>query len=254
MVIIISPAKSLDFSKVKADIPYTLPVFQDEAEVLVKKLKTYSKGKLKSLMKISDKLADLNYNRYKEWEKAFNPEVAKQAVLAFNGEVYNGLQAGTLDKEILVYAQEHLRIISGLHGYLKPLDLIRPYRLEMGTNLPVNRHKDLYNFWGNKIHQHLENLISKQKEQVLINLASNEYAKAAKLEQLPFKVITPVFKELRGDKYKQITIYFKKARGLLTRFILNNRIENAEEVKLFDFEGYAFYHELSNENEWVFTR
>ena len=254
MVIIISPAKSLDFSTVDTDVPYTQPVFPDESERIVNKLKNFSKNRLKDLMKTSDKLADLNYNRYKEWKKVFSPDVAKQAILTFNGEVFNGLQANTFAIDDLQYAQEHLRILSGLHGYLRPLDLIQPYRLEMGTDLKINRKADLYEFWGDKIYDHLNELLENQQEKVLVNLASNEYAKAAKLEKLPYRIITPVFKELRGEEYKQITIYFKKARGLLTSFILKNRIETPEEIKLFDYEGYVFHQQLSSENEWVFTR
>lgn len=254
MVIIISPAKSLDFKTVNTAIDSSQPFFQDESEILVNKLKTYSKSKLQSLLNISDKLAELNFQRYKEWKKSFLPDNSKHAVLAFNGEVYNGLRAKNLSDEDLYYAQNHLRILSGLHGILRPLDLIRPYRLEMGIPLKANRKKDLYAFWGDKIMNHLNNLTEKQISPVIINLASKEYAKAAKLERLPFKVITPIFKELRNDEYKQITLYFKKARGLLTRFIVTNRIETPDEIKLFDYEGYAFHQELSNENEWVFTR
>lgn len=254
MLVIISPAKSLDFSPVDEHLPYSEPVFQDESEMLMNKLSSFSKKKLRELMGISDKLADLNYNRCKKWEKYFKPGVAKQALLAFNGEVFNGLQADSFSISDLEYAQEHLRILSGLHGFLRPLDLIRPYRLEMGIELRIRRKANLYQFWGDKIHHHIKNMIEQQDEPVLINLASNEYAKVVQLEKLPYRVITPVFKELRGDEYKQITIYFKKARGLLTSFILKNKLETPDEIKLFDYEGYGFHEALSTENEWVFTR
>lgn len=255
MVIIISEAKLLDFKQVNTNIPYSFPVYVKEAEQLVKALRRYSRHDLKTLLNVNETLADLNYNRYQEWCEEFNPPDAKQAALAFNGEVFNGLNAETFSLEDLNYAQEHLRILSALHGCLRPLDLIRPYRLDMGANFKINKKENLYAFWGNKIHNHLKDLIANQQEKVLINLASNEYVKAAKPNDLPFRIITPVFKELRqGDEYKTIVIYLKKARGLLTSFIIKNRIENPEEIKLFDYEGYAFHHELSTKNEWVFTR
>ncbi|MCG8702449.1 MAG: peroxide stress protein YaaA [Bacteroidales bacterium] len=254
MKIIISPAKSLDFKKPTIDIPSQQPRFQDESQVLVNALKKKSKATLKSLMSISDKLADLNYHRYKEWEKEFNTDVAKQAILTFNGEVYNGLRANDLTQEDLQFANEHLRMLSGLHGILRPFDLIRPYRLEMGIKLKVKRKLDLYGFWGDKIHNCLKEDLGIDNEPVLVNLASAEYFKAALLDKMPYRVVTPVFLEYRDDEYKPITIYFKKARGLMVRFIITNRLQHVEELKLFDYEGYAFHQELSDENKWVFTR
>lgn len=254
MITIISPAKNLDFkSQVKIKVS-TQPIFRKESERLIRALRKIKPADLMSLMSISEKLAILNFERYRNWSLPFTSENARQAILAFNGEVYNGLKAKELTEEDLMYAQDHLRILSGLHGLLRPLDLIQPYRLEMGTDLPVGQSDNLYSYWGNKIHNHLRELLTLTDNPVLINLASNEYAKAALLIKFKAKIVTPVFYELRGDEYQMITVYAKKARGLMTRFIIENRIEDPEQLKLFDVEGYFYNDNLSDEKKWVFCR
>ena len=254
MITIISPAKALDFkSEIKLE-NYTSTTFQKESVQLINKLKKLKPAEIKQLMSLSDKLAQLNFERYHDWSKEFTLKNARQAILAFNGEVYNGLQAKTLKKDDIDYAQEKLRILSGLHGIIKPLDLIQPYRLEMGTKLKVGKKNNLYEFWGAKLNKALSAELSTHTEPVLINLASNEYSKAALLNKLKFKVITIDFKELKGEELKTITIYTKKARGLMTRFMITNRIDIADDLKHFDYEDYAYAENLSNDTKWVFTR
>lgn len=254
MITILSPAKNLNFKPTSQIEFSTQPLFCEEAIQLVDKLKSLSSSNLGELMNLSSKLTELNYNRYKQWSEQPARENTKQAILAFNGEVYNGLRASELSTDDLMFAQEHIGILSGLYGFLRPLDLIQPYRLEMGTPLKVGRTRNLYEFWGSKIKQQLRSVIEMQTDPVLLNLASVEYSKAAMDDDSPFRVITPVFKELRGESYKLITIYFKKARGLMTRFIVQNRIDTVEDIKHFDWEGYQFAEALSTKNEWVFSR
>ncbi|MBN2347409.1 MAG: peroxide stress protein YaaA [Bacteroidales bacterium] len=254
MITIISPAKNLNFNAQNVTDKYTIPVFLEESEKIIKRLKTLSPKNIAALMNVSSKIADLNYSRFQQWQPDLTLPEAKQAVLAFNGEVYNGLKAYTLTAADLDFAQDHLRILSGLHGILRPLDLIRPYRLEMSTKIKIGRKNNLYEFWDKKIHKHLFNLLASHKEKIIINLASNEYAKAALLNNFKQRVITPVFKELKDDQYNVITIYAKKARGLLTRYILKNRINDPQQLKMFEEEGYFYQENLSTKNEWVFTR
>lgn len=254
MIIILSPAKNLDFGSAIKPVQHTLPAFTEKSVVLAEELKKYSPEKLQKLMGISPKLAILNWERFQNWTKDFDPSHARQAILAFNGEVYNGLRAGNLSEDSLYYAQDHLRILSGLYGVLRPLDLIQPYRLEMGTALRIGKHKDLYSFWGRDILTDLNGLKKELKSDILINLASQEYARAALTDQFDGRVITPVFKQLKGERLTTITIFMKKARGLMTRFILENRIEDPEELKLFDQEGYFFDANMSNETKWYFIR
>lgn len=254
MIIILSPAKSLNFKLDSPTNKYSHPVFVNEAQALVKVLRTHSPANITDLMKISNGLGELNFLRYQKWEPEHTLENSKQAIFAFNGEVYNGLNATTINNNSLLFAQKHIRILSGLYGLLKPLDLIQPYRLEMGTKLPVNEHKNLYSYWNNKINTSLNQELNDLNSKCLINLASNEYAKAARLKKINSRVITPVFKELKGDVYKVITVYAKKARGLMTRFIADNKIDNPEDIKHFDTDSYQYNDRLSSENEWVFTR
>ena len=254
MITIISPAKNLDFKsqlKVKAN---TQPLFQKESERLIKTLRKLRPVDLRSIMGISDKLAVLNFERYQTWSLPFSPDNARQAVLAFNGEVYHGLKARDLWEEDLHYAQIHLRILSGLHGILRPLDLIQAYRLEMGTELAVGKYENLYAFWNSKIHNHLKESLANEQHPVLINLASNEYAKVTRLKKLEAKTITPTFYQLKGNDYKMIVVYAKKARGLMTRYIIDNRIDDPEQLKLFDAEGYFYNENLSTEDKWIFCR
>jgi cytoplasmic iron level regulating protein YaaA (DUF328/UPF0246 family) len=205
-------------------------------------------------MGISDKLGVLNYDRYQEWSTPFTEDNAKQAVLAFNGDVYTGLDANSFKADEFKFAQKHLRILSGLYGLLKPLDLMQPYRLEMGTKFANQRGKDLYQFWGETITEALNKQLKSVKSDVLVNLASNEYFKSVKPKLLNAEVITPVFKDWKGDKYKIISFYAKKARGLMAAYIIKNKLTDVEAIKGFDYEGYCFNEGMSSAKEWVFTR
>ena len=254
MLVVISPAKTLDFETEPVITDHSLPLFLDDSEKLIKKLRSLSKKKIKELMNISDNLVDLNKSRYEQWDRQFDAEHAKQAVLAFKGDVYLGLEAEKFSESDFEFAQNHLRILSGLHGVLKPLDLIRPYRLEMGTKLPVGRRKDLYHFWDKKVTEVLNEEAAQQDSKVLVNLASNEYFKVIQPKFLKSEIITPVFKDFKGDKYKIISFFAKKARGMMAAFIIKNKLTDVEQIKAFDTDGYAFNAELSEGNEWVFTR
>lgn len=254
MIVILSPAKSLNF---KVDGPtesHSIPIFINEAHKLIRVLQKHSPTKLTELMKISSGLGELNYLRFQKWELDHNQSNSKQAIFAFNGEVYNGFKAHTLDSESLVFAQHHIRILSGLYGILNPLDLVQPYRLEMSTKLKLNEFKNLYTFWDDKINTTINQELKVQKNECLINLASVEYSKAVKLKNINTQIITPVFKELSGDSYKVIPVYAKKARGLMSRFIVDNKIVDPQEIKHFDVEGYHYSDTHSTEQEWVFTR
>ncbi len=252
MITIISPAKLLNFDKQNVTEEFTQPLYLNESQVLVDKLKLLNSKKISSLMGLSKKLADLNFERYQQWHLPFTPENAKQALFAFNGEVFNGLEADSLKKRDVEFAQDNLRILSGLYGILRPLDLIQPYRLEMGTKIGVNRAKTLCEYWSKKITNHLLNEMP--NEDGLVNLASNEYFKVIDKKQFKRRVITPVFKDEKNGVYKVITIYAKHARGMMTRFIMQNKITSPEEIKAFDEKGYVFNPNLTNGDEWVFTR
>jgi len=254
MITLLSPAKLLNFEKQQITDVFTIPRFMEEAGQLISKLRELSEEELANLMDINDQLARLNYERYQQWSPPFTTGNAKQSIFSFNGEVYNGLKAAELTSEDLKFAQETLRMLSGLYGLLRPLDLIQPYRLEMNTKLQVGSNKNLYEFWGDKIYDLLKNEIQKHKNKFIINLASNEYGKAAKLKKFGDKVITPVFKELKGEHYKVIVVYTKKARGMMSRFIIQNRIDEPEQLKHFEDEGYFYNDEFSSDNEWCFSR
>ncbi len=254
MLLVLSPAKTLDFESPAKTELFNQPVFLDESEELIGQLKVLEPSDISSLMSVSEKLATLNSNRFLEWQRPFTPENSKQALLAFNGDVYEGLAAETLSEADLAWANQHLRILSGLYGLLKPLDLIQPYRLEMGTRFSNLRGKNLYEFWGSKITEKLNQEIVEQKSPVLVNLASNEYFKAVKPKLLNGEVITPVFKDWKNGKYKVISFYAKKARGLMAAYIIKNQIESPEQLKEFDSAGYAFSAEESSHKEWVFLR
>lgn len=252
MKIIISPAKSLDFDTIASTKEYTQPRFLEHSEKLNKKLKTISKNKLSELMSISDDLAALNYERNQEWNPPFTLDNAKQAVFAFTGEVFRGLDIMTLSEEKITVVQDKLRILSGLYGILKPLDLIQPYRLEMGTKMKVGRADNLYKFWGTLL---AESLNEELKDgELLINLASSEYFKAVPEKALKVPMITPVFKDFKNGQYKTIMTYAKKARGLMVRYIVDNGVETLDELKGFNVDGYAFSETMSAKNELVFTR
>ncbi len=252
MKIIISPAKSLDFENKATTTVYTQPRFLEESEKLNKKLKTLSRKKLGALMKISDDLASLNYDRNQEWQPPFTLKNAKQAVFAFTGEAYRGIDANSISEDKIPVLQEKLRILSGLYGLLKPLDLIQPYRLEMGTKLKVGRKENLYKFWDTTLAESLNEEL--KEDELLINLASAEYFKALPKKVLKVPMITPIFKDFKNGHYKTIMTFAKKARGLMVRYIVDNNVENLEELKGFNVEGYGFSQEMSTETELVFTR
>lgn len=252
MKIIISPAKSLDFeSKVPTSL-YSQPRFLEKSEKLSKKLKSLSKDTLKNLMTISDDLAALNYQRNQEWNTPFTTENSKQAIYSFTGAVFQGIDVTTLKEDKITVLQEKLRILSGLYGLLKPLDLIQPYRLEMGTRLKVGNTENLYKFWDDTLAKELNNEL--EDNELLINLASLEYFKALPKKILKVPMITPVFKDFKNGQYKTIMTYAKKARGLMVRYIIENNVNTLEELKGFNVEGYGFSEEMSSGNELVFTR
>ncbi|WP_417765275.1 peroxide stress protein YaaA [Spongiibacter tropicus] len=253
MLMLISPAKTLDFDTPAHTAQYSQPDFLDESKALIKELRALAPQDISALMKISDKLGTLNYQRFADWQTPFAPDNAKQAVLAFRGDVYTGLDADSMSDDDLAFAQQHLRILSGLYGLLRPLDLIQPYRLEMGTKFANARGKNLYDFWGNDITEAI-NAQLKEAGPLVVNLASNEYFGAVKPKALNAEMVTPVFKDFKNGKYKIISFYAKKARGLMSAYIIKNRITDAEQLKTFDVDGYYFSPEESSDNEWVFLR
>lgn len=254
MLFVVSPAKNLDYETPAPINTNTQPEMLDQAAELVDICKELSPQALASLMKISDKLAGLNAARFSEWQRPFTTENAKAAVFAFNGDVYAGLDAPTLNEEAWAYGQQHMRILSGLYGVLKPLDLMQPYRLEMGTKLKNPQGGDLYAYWGNQISEKLNQAIAESGSKVLINLASNEYFKAVKTAKLDVPVVTPVFKDTKNGQLKIISFYAKKARGMMARFILEQQPNSVEELQSFNTAGYEFNPSLSTDKELVFCR
>lgn len=254
MLIIISPAKTLDYDTPAPTAKHTQPDLLESSQVLIDIMQKKDSFDIAELMKISMKLADLNNVRFREWNRPFTTDNAKQAMFAFKGDVYTGLDADTLDETDIAFAQNHLRILSGLYGLLRPLDLMQAYRLEMGTKLANSQGNNLYVFWGSLISEKLNQALKDQGDNILLNLASNEYFKAVKTDELNAEIITPVFKEKRGDKYKIISFSAKKARGLMCRYIIDHQIINPEAIKGFDLEDYAYNPELSVGNEWIFSR
>lgn len=252
MKIIISPAKSLNFESKAPTSLHTEASFLEESTQLQKKLKSLSAKDISKLMKVSDNIGQLNYERNQNWQLPFSLENAKQAVYTFTGEVYRGLDVNSLSEEKIPVLQDKLRILSGLYGVLKPLDLIQPYRLEMGTKLKVGQTENLYKFWGDTLANALNDEM--KDDELFVNLASNEYFKAVPKKTLKAPIITPVFKELKGDAYKIIAVYAKKARGLMVRYIIDNNVETLEELKGFNIEDYGFSEKLSTDTELVFTR
>lgn len=254
MLIVISPAKTLDYDTPPKTKVFTTPDYLDRSQQLINRLRNFSSLDISDLMKVSAKIADLNFDRYEKWNKKFTTTNAKQAVLAFKGDVYTGLDAGSFKTDDFKFAQAHLRMLSGLYGLLRPLDLMQAYRLEMGTKLKTDLGKNLYEFWGSEITEGLNAQLKKIKSKTLINLASNEYFKSVKTNELNAEIITPVFKEFKNGEYKMIGIYAKKARGLLSRYIIENKLSDPEDLKSFTEEGYKFNKSLSKGNSWVFTR
>ncbi|PJJ07257.1 hypothetical protein CLU83_0415 [Flavobacterium sp. 1] len=252
MKIVLSPAKSLNFEKELPASQYTSSSFLKESRQVHKVLKQQSPKSLSELMSISDKLADLNWKRNQDWKTPFTPENARPAVYAFDGDVYTGLDAYTIPIEKLELLQDSLRILSGLYGYLKPLDLIQPYRLEMGTKLPIGESKNLYEFWKKTITNSLNKEL--KKGELFINLASNEYFSAVDVKALKVPVITPEFKNYKDGNLKIISFFAKKARGLMVRYILDTNAQTLDDLKRFNYEGYQFDANLSKGNNLVFTR
>ncbi|GAA5157900.1 peroxide stress protein YaaA [Viridibacterium curvum] len=252
MKIVISPAKSLDFESPVPKLPHTQPAFLDRSAELIDVLRELTPAEVGQLMDISDKLAVLNVTRYAEWSPPFTRKNARQAVLAFNGDVYEGLNAASLAEEDFKWAQKHLRILSGLYGLLRPLDLMQAYRLEMGTRLQNPLGRDLYAFWGDQITEALNAEL--KKGEVLVNLASEEYFKSVRPKKLKGPVITPVFQEEKGGSYKIISFFAKRARGLMSRYAIEQRVEDVAQLKAFKVEGYAFTPAVSTDTEWVFRR
>jgi len=254
MLIVISPAKSLDFDTKPKTKEYTIPELLDGSEELVEVLKQMSPDHLSELMGISKDLAEMNFQRFQTWHLPFTPENAKQAVLAFSGEVFRGLDANSLSVSTLKLAQKKLRILSGLYGVLKPLDLIQPYRLEMGTKMKYGEAKNLYEFWNPQLSEKVRAAVEESGSGVLINLASNEYFKSIDTKILQKEIITPEFRDMKNGHYKIIAVYAKKARGLMTRFILENDIKKVTDLQAFEMDGYNYNPRMSKGNRPVFTR
>ncbi|PIF23394.1 MULTISPECIES: peroxide stress protein YaaA [Pantoea] len=254
MLIVISPAKTLDYESPLATKRFTQPALLDKSQQLIQVARSLSPAQISSLMGISDKLAHLNADRFHSWQPTFTPDNARQAILAFKGDVYTGLQAETFNDGDFEFAQQHLRMLSGLYGLLRPLDLMQPYRLEMGIKLANPAGKDLYGFWGDLLTEKLNEAIAEQGDEVLINLASDEYFKAIKPKQLNAQLIKPVFLDEKNGKFKVISFYAKKARGLMSRYVIQNRLTKPAQLKKFDVDGYFFDAAESKDNELVFKR
>ncbi|MGB0981554.1 MAG: peroxide stress protein YaaA [Winogradskyella sp.] len=252
MKLVLSPAKSLDFESVLPTKKTTQCIFLEEADRINKLLKTKSAKSLSKLMHISDNLGQLNHERNQNWELPFTPNNARQAIYAFNGDVYKGLDAYSIDTQKLDKVEDTVRIISGLYGILKPLDLVQPYRLEMGTKMPIGKHKNLYAFWKQKITQALNDEL--EDNELFLNLASNEYFKAIDTKTLKVPVVNVAFKEFKNGNYKIVAIFAKLARGVMARYIINTNAKTISDIKAFNLNGYGFSEELSTENELVFTR
>lgn len=254
MLIVISPAKTLDYETPPVSDIHTTPQFVSESKKLIKELKQLAPQDISKLMSISDKLGTLNYDRFQSWKPTFTTKNAKQAVLAFKGDVYTGLDAESFKTNDFKFSQKHLRILSGLYGVLRPMDLMQPYRLEMGTKFANAKGKDLYAFWGDAITEQINADLKEAKAKVLVNLASNEYFKAVKPKDINGEIITPVFKDWKSGQYKIVSFFAKKARGLMSAYIIKNRLKKPEELLAFDVDGYAYNPSMSTENEPVFTR
>ena len=254
MLMVISPAKTLDYESPLATSRFTQPALLEKSQQLIDVARDLSPAQIASLMSISDKLAHLNADRFSQWQPPFSPDNARQAILAFKGDVYTGLQAETFSEADFDFAQKHLRMLSGLYGLLRPLDLMQPYRLEMGIKLANPAGKDLYSFWGDLLTQKLNDALAEQGDDVLINLASDEYFKAIKPKQLNAELVKPVFLDEKNGKFKVISFYAKKARGLMSRYVIEKRLTKPTQLKKFDVDGYFFDAAESKGNELVFKR
>jgi cytoplasmic iron level regulating protein YaaA (DUF328/UPF0246 family) len=254
MLLLISPAKTLDFETPAPTTEFTQSDFLKESKQLISELRALAPHDISQLMHISDKLGLLNFDRFASWKTPFKPSNAKQALFAFQGDVYTGMQAETFSAEDIQFAQQHLRILSGLYGLLRPLDLMQAYRLEMGTGFANSRGKNLYEFWSDSITKAINKQLAALNSAVVINLASNEYFSAVKPKLLNAEIITPIFKDKKNGQYKIISFFAKKARGMMSAYIIQNRIDNPEAIKQFDVAGYSFNAALSSARDWVFTR
>ena len=254
MIIIISPSKTIEQFSAREQVAGTQPQFLKTSQELVHRMQTLSTDDLAQLMRISPSLARLTHERFISWHMPFDAHNSHPALLSFKGEVFSGISAHDFTAKDMDFAQNHLCILSGLYGALRPLDLIQPYRLEMGTKIDIGEHENLYRLWTDTLTRYLTDRLHQQKSNVLINLASNEYAKAVNLKKLNTQIITPIFLDQKGDELKTITIYAKRARGLMTRFAIKNRIAEAEQLKAFTEDGYLFSENLSNKDKWVFIR
>lgn len=254
MLIVLSPAKSLDYKTPVEVKTATLPEFVSESAKLIADLKQLSPQEVANLMGLSDQLAALNVGRYRDWSKKFTEENSKPAIYAFNGDVYDGFDVKTLKAKSIDFAQDHVRILSGLYGALRPLDLMQPYRLEMGTSFKNVRGKDLYAFWGERVTDSLKKVLEKQKKPVLLNLASEEYFKVLQAKNLDCPVISPVFQDGKDGKYKIISFYAKRARGLMARYVVENRITDPADIKNFNLDGYKYVASESKPEKPLFRR
>ena len=254
MLMVISPAKTLDYETPPATQRFTQPQYLDHSQELIGQLRELSPQQIGELMHLSDKLSGLNAARFGCWTPAFTPDNAKQALLAFKGDVYTGLNAVDFSEADFDYAQTHLRMLSGLYGLLRPLDLMMPYRLEMGTKLANARGKDLYAFWGTRISDWLNEALAEQGDDVLLNLASNEYFSAVKKSALNARIINTEFRNIKNGQHKIISFYAKRARGLMVKYAAENQISETEQLKQFNLEGYAYSESDSSSNTWIFKR
>lgn len=254
MIVLVSPAKTLDFNSPPATAKESEPRFMDDSAKLIKALRQLSPPEISKLMKLSDKLSELNYHRYQTWRKKPTAKNTRQAILAFKGDVYMGLQAETFASADFNFAQRHLRILSGLYGLLRPLDKIQAYRLEMGTAFKTGTAKNLYEFWDDKLTQQLNQDIQNCKAKAVVNLASNEYAKAIRFVKITTPVVSPVFKESKNGQLKIISFFAKKARGLMAAYIIKNRLTNSEDILTFNEDGYCYNSALSTPHQPVFIR
>jgi cytoplasmic iron level regulating protein YaaA (DUF328/UPF0246 family) len=254
MLIVISPAKTLDYETPLQTRKSTEPVFLERSAALVADMRKLAPGKIRSLMGVSENLAELNHQRYQDWGQPFTFDNARQSVLAFRGDVYLGLDAPSMNTADLNFAQKHLRILSGLYGVLRPLDLMQPYRLEMGLKFANSGGKNLYEFWGEDITENLNAQLARLKSEVLVNLASGEYFKAIKSRSLAAEVITPVFKDRKNGKSRVISYFAKKARGQMARLIIDKRLENVKDLKRYKIDGYKYDRVESSAGKWVFSR
>jgi len=254
LIILMNSSKTLDFQQKAKISKHTIPELKKDADHLAKELRQLSPADLSNLLKTSEKLTKLNVERYAGWQTQVNESNAKQALLAFKGDIYSGMAVDDYTTKDFNFAQKQVRILSGLYGILRPLDLIQPYRLEMATKLATTRGKNMYDFWGTKINAILKALLKQEKSDTLVNLCSMEYFKALKSDRLDAKVITPAFKEFKDGTYRFITLYAKKARGMMCNYIIRNQLKEANDLKSFNVEGYQFSKKMSSDEQWVFTR